>query len=588
MDLGEIFKLKAPKDLKNVLLDDSVPFGHRKQLMLHFCFERGGSGDEVLKSILSDARSPENQESIFKQKTDELAGLIEQMKKGPLRQGPFMRMLEGSGLGARAQVLLEDGASAYVVVPDAELADSLRVGDGVLLESQGSAVLFRDAILPGTGEAARLERCLDTNRIEVSLHGDERRIVLASALLMDRIGAGEVTPGRQVLVCPRRNLAFDAVPGADGFAHFRYLCRETPPDVRLDRDLGAPPGYVTDLLEHVRLELTRPELRRRYRLPRCVTTLLSGVSGTGKSYSLLALWRELYEAMAEVTDVAVHELPPRVFRLRTSEILSKWLGDSEKHLARFFDEVEAVAAEPFQAPDGATYTLPVLVVLEEIDGLGRARGHEANLDRILTTMLRRLDPARPDLQDRFILFVATTNVADQVDPALLRRVSGRVERFGRLRRRDFIAVLETHLRGRPLRRNGSGSVDALHGILADVAGWLFGDRDADPGQVDVSYQGSANPDRKYRRDFLTASVVDRAVQAASARAVREEEAGSHEPGVTAGMVMDEIDRVVRGIVEQLQPSNVRQHVDIPDGVRVATVRRVPQASVQPHHLERVA
>src|SRR6185503_12073395 len=105
--------------------------------------------------------------------------------------------------------------------------------------------------------------------------------------------------------------------------------------------------FIEKLANLVRLEMTNPSLRRRYRLRRCLMTLLSGVSGSGKTLAIHALWRRLYEVMSEVTGVPVAQLPPRVFRLKLSEVLSMWLGESDKNLDRFFAEIEQMADEKF-------------------------------------------------------------------------------------------------------------------------------------------------------------------------------------------------------------------------------------------------
>lgn len=582
-------QLSIPLKFKSMLLDDTVPIERRKEMLVHVCQEGGSVADEVLVSLLKDAKTPKSSRSVYEKRARELAELLQQMNEGPLRHGTFLRMLEPAGSAPRAQVVLEDGASAFVVVPDPELAEVSRCGDTVLLDAQGRAILRRDPMLPRTGEEGCLERRLDATRLEVTIGDHERRVVESSAVLLERVEAGEVGPGSRLLVCPRRNIAFDAIPGSDELTYLRFLCREPPPDVRLERDLGAPPTYLMELLDLVRIEMVRPELRRDYGLPRCVMKLLTGLSGTGKTYSILALWRELYELMSEITGTPVDELPYRVLRAPSSQVLSKWLGESDKNLDRFFDEAEALAAQPFDGPDGVRHALPVLVILEEIDGLARTRGEDAILDRILTTALRRLDSTRPALRDRLLLFVATTNVADQVDPAFLRRVGGTVERFGRLRRPDFMAILEKHLQRRPLAaEHGADAPTAAREILVDLTGWLFGDEASDPGQVEIHCAGATAPERRYRRDFLTASVIDRAVQAASSEACRAEAAGAHETGLTAAALKDAFDRQIRSIVEGLTPANARNHVDVPDGARIATVRRIPQPSVQPHHLERVA
>ena len=102
------------------------------------------------------------------------------------------------------------------------------------------------------------------------------------------------------------------------------------------------------------------------------------------------------------------------------------------------------------------------------------------------------------------------------------------------------------------------------------------------------YAGSANWDSKYRRDFLTASVVDRAMQVASSCASLAEHHGEAEaPGLTTELLLTALDQQVRGIVDSLHESNVKDYLDLPEGVRVAAVRRPRTPSIQPITLETI-
>jgi hypothetical protein len=334
--------------------------------------------------------------------------------------------------------------------------------------------------------------------------------------------------------------------------------------------------------------MTEPDLRRKYRLYRSVMRLLVGPSGTGKSYSIRALWHELYRVMSEATGVPVGALPPRVMRLRMPQVLSHWLGDSDKNLDRFFREVEQLAGDPWVAPDGSAHTLPVLCILEEIDGLARSRGQEPVYDRIMTTALERLDTTRPELRDKLILFVATTNIPGQVDPAFLRRVGGSVERFGRLGRDGFVAVLDKQLADRPLAgRLGAGD-DARRRLINEVTAALYGPEHADAAQVELSYAGSTSWVPRYRRDFLTASIVDRAMQCASGGASVAEHRGEDDaPGLDAARLLEAIERQVRGVVDSLHESNVGDYVDLPDGVRVVGLRRPAPPAIASVALEAI-
>ena len=581
-------KVKAPSVLQ-MFGDLTVPAKQRQQVLQAILHDPSEEMAIVHEAILTALANPQA-ESVYTAKTKELAELMHEIKSGPLRYGMFVQMDESAGSVRRAQVLLEDGTTIFAAVPDAAVEKTLRCGDGVLLEAQGRALVGRAAAIDETGEIAMLERRIDSRRVEVTLHGQERMVFRVAAALSAKLDAGEAAPGRQVRVLPRQRIAFDVLPPTDGLSHFRFLVREPVPNVVVERDIGAPPRYINQLTEILQLEMLQPELRRRYRLPRCTMKLLTGVSGSGKTLSLLACWRRMYELMSDVTGVPIAELPPRVLRLRMAEVLSPWLGESDKNLDRFFTEVLQVADEKFVAPDGRSHVLPVLAIIEEADGLARQRGqdHDAVFDRILTTALQRLDPTHAELRDRLVVFMGSTNLIQHLDTAFIRRIGGTVEKFGRLTRQSFVAVLTKHLGGLPLASNNGCTEDELRQrIVSELTTWLFSPNGADEGVIEVTYAGSVNPERRYKRELLTGGLVQRAVQQAA-----EEACQAHKRdgtgGLTTALLAGALDQQLRSIVDQLTEHNLTHHLTVPDAVHVASVRRLPQPSVNPFALQRNA
>jgi proteasome-associated ATPase len=594
---------KTRDELIRPLIDPAIPIEHRLQFLAMLCADPDEANRRVVTRLLEAAAETAGA-SLVDAKTKELHDQIEALKNSPYRGGSFLRLLPGEGPSRRAEVVLNDGQRMYTVVPDPALAAALRCGDSVLLDAQAKAILFSDTTAPRTGEIVRFRRALGNGLIEVRLRDFEPHVYQASAELGARIEAGEVAQGAELLACPRRSLAFDLLAAPEGSARFRYLLTDPPPDVLVGRDVGNPPPYIDEMIEHFRIEMEDPALPRRYRLRRAHTRLLTGVSGTGKTLSIHALWRRMYELMSEVLNVPIEALPQRVLRLRLSEILSKWLGESDKRLDQFFDEVEAVAAERYTAPDGKQYELPTLVICEEVDGLARARGSGDDVyDRIQTTALQRLDAHWRNMKDRLILFVFTTNIPQHVDPAFLRRSGGMIIPFGRLDRRAFVAVLEKHLRGLPVceaesaatgdasRSNGRTHAHALaqrdptRRLIADVTDWLYSPNGPDAGQVELTYVGSAAPAIMHRRDFLTGSIVDQAVQLASAEACRHERRSRRPAGLTTTLIERAIARQVHGIVDQLTPHNAGNYLTLPDGERVTHVRRLKQPALLSAELE---
>jgi hypothetical protein len=571
-----------------MLGDAAAPLEQKREFLKMLLHDPSPDAQAAVASIFTTL-SANSAEQLHQQKAQELAQLLKQLEDGPMRTAAFIEMLPRNGFSVtQAQVMLDDGSSACSVVPDARVAESLRRGDRVLLDGRGKAVLYRIAGAPKAGEEAQLERRIDDRHVELTLRGHERCVFLASQELADKLARDEVKPGSALVVNSRLALAYDALPPAEGHTHWKYLSREPVPDIDLERDVASPPTCIAESIEHVRTEMTRPEIGRRYNVHRCMMRLLAGVSGSGKTLAIQAIISGVYGVMSEVTGLPVNELPPRVFRLRMSEVLSHLLGQSDQQLALFFKSVEEAASQPFVAPGGRRFMLPVIAVMEEIDGLARARGgHDAIYDRILTTALQWLDATRPELREKLILYLGTTNEAEQVDRAFLRRIGAIIDRFGRLDRHGFAAVLQKHLNRVPVPANsGTTPEEARRHILRDVTTWLFSPNGTDRGLVELIYAGSTTPVARHRRDFLTGALVERSVQEAAKAARREELRTGEAGGVTHLLLLRAFENQFRSLADQLSEANARQYVDVPDGVRVATLRRVPQPTLLPQELQR--
>ena len=76
-------------------------------------------------------------------------------------------------------------------------------------------------------------------------------------------------------------MALSGIPSDDKLSHYQYLCNDPVPDVVIKRDIGAPPKFIGELQRHLTMEMTNPDLGRKYRLMRCRMKLLAGVSGSG-------------------------------------------------------------------------------------------------------------------------------------------------------------------------------------------------------------------------------------------------------------------------------------------------------------------
>eukprot|EP00759_Apiculatamorpha_spiralis_P011909 PhF_6_TR19054/c0_g1_i1/m.28001/K14575/AFG2, DRG1, SPATA5; AAA family ATPase len=135
------------------------------------------------------------------------------------------------------------------------------------------------------------------------------------------------------------------------------------------------------------------------------------------------------------------------------ELLSKWVGDSEKAVKEVFVKARAVA--------------PCIIFFDELDGLCGTRGSSGGGgvgDRVICQLLNEMDglPTTSTAKNpNTILVVAATNRPDAIDPALLR--PGRFDRkvyVGLPELQERAAIFKIALKGVPVKE------DVEVGVLA--------------------------------------------------------------------------------------------------------------------------
>jgi transitional endoplasmic reticulum ATPase len=163
------------------------------------------------------------------------------------------------------------------------------------------------------------------------------------------------------------------------------------PNVTWD-DIGGVEEARTRLREGVELPLKSPESFRRLGIRPAKGFLLFGPPGTGKTLLAKAVARE-----AQANFVAT----------KSSDLLSKWYGESEQQVSRLFARARQVA--------------PTVIFIDEIDSLAPVRGgglgEPAVTERVVNTILAEMDGLE-ELQG--VVVMAATNRPNLIDPALLR------------------------------------------------------------------------------------------------------------------------------------------------------------------------
>ena len=167
--------------------------------------------------------------------------------------------------------------------------------------------------------------------------------------------------------------------------------------VSLD-DVGDLEEVKEVLTESVLWPLTYPDTFARLGVSPPRGVLLYGPPGCGKTY--------LVKAIAGTGKA-------NVLSVKGAELLSKWVGESERAVRELFRRAREAA--------------PTLVFLDEVDALAPVRGQASDggtTDRVVASLLTELDGVEAL---RNVVVIGATNRPDLIDPALLR--PGRLERL---------------------------------------------------------------------------------------------------------------------------------------------------------------
>ncbi len=157
-------------------------------------------------------------------------------------------------------------------------------------------------------------------------------------------------------------------------------------------DIGGVGEAEERLREGVELPLKNPGAFERLGIRPAKGFLLYGPPGTGKTLLAKAVAKE-----SEANFISI----------KSSDLLSKWYGESEQQIARLFARARAVA--------------PCVIFIDEIDSLVPARGTAGNepqvTARVVNTILAEMD-GMEELNS--IVVIGATNRPALIDPALLR------------------------------------------------------------------------------------------------------------------------------------------------------------------------
>jgi len=189
-------------------------------------------------------------------------------------------------------------------------------------------------------------------------------------------------------------------------------------------DIGGLKNEVELVREMVELPMKHPEVFEKLGIGAPKGVLLTGPPGTGKT--LLA------KAVANETESSF-------FSVAGPEIMSKYYGESEKHIREVFEKAEK--------------STPAIIFIDEIDSIAPKRGEgiDQTEKRIVAQLLSLMDGLKSRGQ---IVVMAATNRPDDIDEALRR--PGRFDRELKINppsEKGRKEILQIHTRGMPLGKN---------------------------------------------------------------------------------------------------------------------------------------
>lgn len=186
-------------------------------------------------------------------------------------------------------------------------------------------------------------------------------------------------------------------------------------------DIGGLKATKQKLKEVIEWPLEHPKLFVKAGVKPAKGILLHGPPGTGKTLLAKAIANE-----AQANFISV----------KGPELISKWVGESEKHVRDIFKKARQVA--------------PSVIFFDEFDSISSVRGQSQNdaTERTVNQLLTELDGVE-DLEK--VVVIAATNRPDLVDPGLLRpgRIDIKIE-IPLPDEESREAIFEVHTKGMPI------------------------------------------------------------------------------------------------------------------------------------------
>ena len=298
--------------------------------------------------------------------------------------------------------------------------DPTDLGAGRLVAVNDQMLVVDSLPAPDTGEAVTLDEVLGARRALVTTGGGASRVLA----LAEGLDPAALKPGDTLVADLRANLATALVERTG----VEQLVIAEAPDVSW-ADIGGLGPQIDRIRDAIELPFAHPGLYRGYGLRAPKGVLLYGPPGCGKTLIAKAVATSLADSAGG--------RPAAFLNIKGPELLSKFVGETERQIRAIFVQARKAAAED----------RPVVVFFDEMEALLRTRGTGVSSDvetMIVPQVLSEIDGVE---SLRNVIVIGASNREDMIDPAILR--PGRLDVKIRIDRPDAEAaadILAKHLR----------------------------------------------------------------------------------------------------------------------------------------------
>lgn len=276
-------------------------------------------------------------------------------------------------------------------------------------------------------------------------------------------------------------------------------------------DVGGLNAEKAEIRQSIETPLKHPKFFAHMGAKQPKGILLFGPPGTGKT--LLA------KAVA-------HETQANFINVKGPELLSKWVGESEKGIREVFRKARQAA--------------PAIIFFDEIDSIAPVRGKSFDsgvTERMISQFLTELDGLE---ELRGVVVVAATNRPDMIDPALLR--PGRFDKiigFGLPDEFARLEILKIHTKDIPLASDVD--LEAWSKKTTDFSGAEIASLCHEAVQIAVQEHLPSIQEKD--DDFSNYNVNNSHFEASYNKIMRMRKAGHLSPGKKLEAMQEEVDRL---------------------------------------------